>query len=76
MYFVSWSCHFETLLHAKWSNYDNTQGDSTKFAGMFWEGKKIIPAKNFKQRPSKLKKATAAGSAETYRKVISTNTKH
>ena len=35
------SCHFEMLLHAKWSN-NNTQQNSTEFSGMLGEDEKII----------------------------------
>ena len=41
------SCHFENLLHGKWSNFANTQKKSTKVARMLgeWSEKKF--AKKF-----------------------------
>ena len=39
---VKESCHFEKLLHAKWSNFANTQKKSTKFSRMLGKGEKII----------------------------------
>ena len=53
-------CDFENLLHAKWSNFDNTPKKSTKFSRMLGEDEKMICEKFcfqiFKQRSSKLKK--------------------
>ena len=35
-------CDVENLLHAKWSNFDNTTKKSTKFSGMLAEDEKMI----------------------------------
>ena len=39
---VKESCNFKNLLHAKWSNFVNTQTKFTKFSGMLGENEKII----------------------------------
>ena len=48
------------LLHAKWSNFRNTQHNCTKFSGMLGGDKKNDPRKillkKFEERPSKLVK--------------------
>ena len=44
---VKKSCHFENLLHAKWSNFDNTQKKFSKFSRMLGEDEKIIREKNW-----------------------------
>ena len=56
------SCHFEKLLHAKWSNFANHPNDQKNlpnFQGCWGKVKKNLRKmllKNFKERPSKLEK--------------------
>ena len=66
---VKESCNFENLLHAKWSNFADTQKKSTKFSGMLRRYEKIILRKillkKFKEQPSKLEKRLLPGCGET-----------
>ena len=53
-------CNFENLLHAKWSNFDNTQKIHQIFRDIGLRGnnnlRKMLLIFFFKQRSSKLKK--------------------
>ena len=64
---VKWElCNFITC-RMRWSNFDNTQQNSTKFAGGRWKNdQRKFLFKNSVQRPSKLKKRYSGSGAKSF----------